>query len=227
MKLTYFFALLVIIGLGILFEFQVFFTEIAKSSLLDKALQGAGVFVALFTAFIALAMSDRKSKRIKTKVTISADKATKSETFKNQMTGAIKDIYKDFPDPVVSYQVHFLIKNRSGFDLKKPTMSFTLPLNRQHPAKSNSSDKHDSRFFNSNLFNSPRDLMIFEFADTRILSNSNLPFWNNKDELTFWIRMVLENNSSESFNMKFSINSENADGVTEKVSIDPLKVLKD
>lgn len=227
MKITYFFASLTIIVLGILFELQIFYTEMGQNARLDKAIQGAGVFVALFTAFIALAVADRKSKKIKTNVEIKADKTTKSEYFKSQMTDPIKENFKDFPDPVVSYRIQFSVNNRSGFDLKKPTISFTLPLDRQHPAKSNSSNKYDSRSFNSNLFNSPRDLMVFEFADKRILSNSNLPYWNNKDELTFWIRMVLENNSSESFYIKFSINSENADGITNNVLIEPLKVLKD
>jgi len=225
MKITYLISLLVIVGLGILFEYQIIFTEIGLKTRLEKAVQGAGVFVALFTAFIALAMADPKKQKIKAKFSFVVAKATKSEYFKNQISNPLKDAYKDFPDPVVSYQIQFSIENRSGFDLKKPTLSFALPLYRQHPAKSSNGGLYDYRSFNSNLFNSPRDLMVFEFTDTRILSNSNLPYWNNKDELTFWVRMIIENNSSEAFDIKISINSDNAEGITKKVTIDPRKLI--
>jgi len=67
--------------------------------------------------------------------------------------------------------------------------------------------------------------MVFEFADTRIFSNSNLPYWNNKDELTFWVRMIIQNNFSESFDINTSINSDNAEGITKKVTIDPRKLV--
>ncbi|OPL11752.1 MAG: hypothetical protein AVO38_15595 [delta proteobacterium ML8_D] len=226
MKITYFIALLAIIGIGIFFEYQIFFTEIGLNSRIEKGIQGAGVFIALFAACIALATADPKKKKIKAKISLKADKATKSEYSKNQMSDPLKDTYKDFPDPVVSYQIQFTIENLSGFDLKKPTLSFALPLCWQHPAKSSNGGVYDHQSFNSNLFNSPRDLMVFEFADTRILSNSNLPFWNNKDELTFWVRMIIQNNSSESFNINISINSDNAEGITEKMSIDPSKLLQ-
>jgi hypothetical protein len=226
MKITYLIALLTIVGLGIFFEYQIIFTEIGLNSRLGKAIQGAGIFVALFTAFIALATADPKKKKIKAKISFMADKTTKSEYFKNQMSDPLKDTYKDFPDPVVSYQIQFSIENRSIFDLKKPTLSFALPLCRQHPTKNSNSDIYDRQFFNSNLFNSPRDLMVFEFGDTRILSNSNLPFWNNEEELTFWVRMIMQNNSSESFNIRISINSDNAEGITEKVTIDPCKLIE-
>jgi len=226
MKIIYLIALLTIIVLGIFFEYQIIFTEIGLSSRLEKAIQGAAVFVAIFTAFIALATADPKKKKIKAKISFIADKETKSEYFKSQMSDPLKDTYKDSPDPVVSYKIQFTIENRSSFDLKKPTLSFALPLCRQHPAKSINNGVYDRQSFHSNLFNSPRDLMVFEFGDIRILSNSNLPFWNNKDELTFWVRMVIQNNSSEAFNVKISINSDNAEGITEKVTIDPRKLIQ-
>jgi len=85
MKITYLISLLTIIGLGIFFEYQIIFTETGLNSRLEKAIQGAGVFVALFTAFIALATADPKKKKIKAKFSFIADKATKSEYFKNKM----------------------------------------------------------------------------------------------------------------------------------------------
>jgi len=65
---------------------------------------------------------------------------------------------------------------------------------------------------------------LLEFADTRLLSNSNLPFWNNDDNITIWIRMLLNDGKLESFTVDVSVNCENAEGVTKLVRIDPKHV---
>jgi hypothetical protein len=109
--------------------------------------------------------------------------------------------------------------NDSGFTLKKPTLTFRLPLQKQHPHKV--SEIYFFRTFNSNLFNSQRQLSLLEFADTCILSNSNLPYWNDQDDFTIWIRMVLDDGKLEPFIVEVSINCENAEGVTYKCKIDP------
>ena len=76
------------------------------------------------------------------------------------------------------------------------------------------------------LYNSTKELRIFEFADTSILSNSNLPYWNSGEEITIWIRMVLDDSKLEPFDVEVSVNCENAEGFTKRIKINPKDLLK-
>jgi len=116
--------------------------------------------------------------------------------------------------------------NKSGFTLNKPTLTFRVPLRRKHPHRGEKEQIWSRRSFNSNLYNSTQELRIFEFADTSILSNSNLPYWNSGEEITIWIRMVLDDSELKPFDVEVSVNCENADGITEKVKIYPEELLK-
>jgi len=62
---------------------------------------------------------------------------------------------------------------------------------------------------------------LLEFADTRILSNSNLPFWNDEDDIKIWIRMLICDGKLEPFYVEVSVNSDNAEGITKRVLIEP------
>ena len=50
-------------------------------------------------------------------------------------------------------------------------------------------------------------------------SNSNVPYWNEKEELTIWIRMALGEADFAPFEVTISINCQNAEGITKKVEI--------
>jgi hypothetical protein len=77
--------------------------------------------------------------------------------------------------------------------------------------------------FNSNLYNFQDELRMFKFGDTAVISNSNLPFWNDGDEFVIWIRMALDAGGSEPFDVKVSLNAGNAEGITIEVEVDPAK----
>jgi hypothetical protein len=102
-------------------------------------------------------------------------------------------------------------------------VTFRLPPAKQHPHEENG--KYLRCTFNSNLYNSQDELRILEMANTWILSNSNLPYWNNDEDLIIWIRMALNENEAQSFDVEVSVNCDNADGMTKKVQINPSKLL--
>jgi len=68
---------------------------------------------------------------------------------------------------------------------------------------------------------------MLEFADTCIISNSNLPYWNDKESIILWVRMLPYDKDGvmDPYDVVVSANCENADGYTEKVTINPKKLL--
>ena len=169
---------------------------------------------------------------MKVNIRLSADE--QGQHPKSEMSETLQEDYTDFADPVESYRVQFKMVNVSGFNLRKPALTFRLPIQRQHPQKPPLPQdprerplfaKTKARSFNSNLYNSQRELRVLEFADTRILSNSNLPYWNDQEEITIWIRMALNDIRLKPFIVDVSINCENADGLTKKVAVAPRKLL--
>lgn len=224
MKMIYLIFIVVLILVAVGFELLVIFLPLGGYSRLEKAIQSAGIFVALLAAIIALSTADSKRKSVNMKMELSIDKADFATYHKNELSDDLKKIYKNFSDPIKSYKVHFKMTNISGFTLKKPTLTFSLPLQKQHPHKTG--NIYLERTFNSNLINSQHDLRLLEFADTRILSNSNLPYWNDQDCITIWIRMALDTNSLEPFMVNISLNCENAEGVTKKVEINQKELVK-
>ncbi|MCK4694739.1 MAG: hypothetical protein KAT74_03205, partial [Candidatus Cloacimonetes bacterium] len=126
---------------------------------------------------------------------------------------------------ISSYQVHFKIKNTSGFVLKKPTITIRVPSERKCPNKNNLSSKYTERIITSDLFGSSQDLKRLEDGDNTILSNSILPYLNNDQELPFWVRMIINDESSEEFSVEVSLNSENAEGFTQEVPINPKELI--
>lgn len=155
-----------------------------------------------------------------------AFKSLKRHTFIQYI--ALKKEYKDFDyldDLIKSYHVQFKITNNSGFDWKKPTLTFRLPLDKQHPIDRKGGQNYSEQSFSSNLFNDQKDICQLDFVNTRILSNSNVPYWNNKDTFIIWIRMAINNENLEPFQVQVSVNCENADGVSYKVNVEPQKDL--
>jgi hypothetical protein len=219
---------LVIIGVLILvavgFELIVFFSLLGEYSRLENAIQSSGVFVALLAAVIALSVADPKRRSVNIKIEPSVDKGNIATYPKNEMSDDLKKVYQNFTDPVKSHRIQFKMTNISSFTLREPALTFRLPLQKQHPYKVG--QIYSERTFNSNLFNSQREIRLLEFADTIILSNSNLPYWNDQDDITIWIRMVLDDGKLEPFVVDMSVNCENAEGVTKKVGIKPKELMK-
>ena len=203
---------------AVVFVYLIVSTPLGECSNIEKAIQSAGIFVALLAAVIALSATDPKIRSVKVNIVQSVDKAEANigKYHKNKLCEELKKIYQNFPDPIKSHKVQFKMTNVSGFTLKKPTLTFRLPLEKQHP-----DELGQFRTFNSNLFSSQRELSLLEFADTCILSNSNLPYWNDQDDITIWIRMLLDDEKLEPFIVEVSINCENAEGITNELKINP------
>jgi len=224
MKTKYLIFIIVLILIAVGFELLVLFSPLGEYSRYERVIQSAGVFVALLVAIIALSVADPRRRSVNVKIEPSIDKANIGTYSKKELSEDLKKAYQKFSDPVKSHRVQFKMTNISGFTLEKPTLTFRLPLQKQHPHKIGKI--YSERTFNSNLFNSQRELRLLEFADTRILSNSNFPYWNNQDDITIWIRMILDDGKLESFIVEVSVNCENAGGVTNKVEINPKELMK-
>ncbi len=226
MKTGYKIAILTIIVLtiGVVILLLISQTETSWS---ERIVENSGAFIpslaALLAAVIALSVADPKRRKAKIDIVQSLDK---EQTYsKDEMSTDLKESYKDFPDPVKSHRVQFKMTNVSGIDLVKPTLTFRLPMEKQHPNKFPKEKTWSRLSFNSNIYNSTQELRIFEFADTSILTNSNLPYRNSEEEITIWIRMVLDDGKLEPFDVEVSVNCENVDGFTQKIIISPKDLL--
>ncbi|RKX26895.1 MAG: hypothetical protein DRP45_02385 [Candidatus Zixiibacteriota bacterium] len=219
MKKRYVAIMCVLLLLAFWYVRAVLLTSTELHPHLDDALQGAAVFAALIASVIALSATDRKRLRAKTGVEVCVEPS--QEVYpKSKFVPELIDTFRNHEDPVISRRVIFKLKNNSGFTLNKPMLAFRLPKDKRHPAKLD--EGPDGSYyvltFRSNLFNSRDEFRSLEFEDSVILSNSNLPYWNADDEIKIWIRMVL---GEDAFSVKVSVNSENAEGVTKEVQVNP------
>lgn len=221
MKTKYIITVAILILMAIAFEYYVITSPLGSDTRIGNAIQSAAVFVALLAATIALSAADPKAKKVKVTIEQDIDPNNVGCYHKSELPNNLQTKYERFPDPITSHRVQFKITNTSGFALKKPTLTFRLPLEKQHPYRVGG---QYILSFNSNLFNSQTELRLLEFADTLLLSNSNLPFWNNDKNITIWIRMLLNDGKLEPFMVDVSVNCENAEGVTKLVRIDPKHV---
>lgn len=231
MKRQYWVAICILLACTLIFVSVISLSPIGVHPRLEKVIQVVAVSVALITAVVAVASTDPPKKNVKAEIELSVDE--RREHSKQNMTKELKDQFEGFDDPVESYRVQFRILNTSGFSLKKPTLTFRLPLDRQHPNKPSAKKEVDGAdsllysrcSFNSNLYNSEEELRMLQFASTQVISNSNLPYWNDQDESELWIRMALNDVGLRPFSVDVSINCENADGITKKVRIIPKNLL--
>lgn len=222
MKARYIVIMILLVLAAVAFEVLVFVSPLGGDTRLGRAIEAAVVFVALLAAVIALSAADPRARRVEVTIEPSVDEDHVGTHPKDELPPDLAKPYENLPDPVKSHRVRFRITNVSGFTLERPVLTFRLPLQKQHPHKQGRSY---GLTFRSNLFNSQRELRVLEFADTRILSNSNLPYWNHGDDITIWIRMVLDAGGLDPFTVEVSVNSENAGGVTKKVKIEPARLL--
>ena len=132
MKTRYLMIIIVLILVAVGFELLVCFSQLGEYPHLENAVRSAGIFVALTAAVVALSAADPKEKLVKAKIEPSVDKGTGWYS-KKQLSAKLKDSYQNFPDPIKSNKVHFKIPNISGSSLRKPTLTFRLPLEKAHP----------------------------------------------------------------------------------------------
>jgi hypothetical protein len=218
MKTKYKIYLGILILLAFIFEYYIITSLCGSDPRIGNAIQSAAVFVALLAAIIALSATDPKTKKVDVEIKADIDENHIGSCNKADLPPSFQTKYKDFPDPIISHRVQFKMTNKSGFTLNKPTLTFRLPLEKQHPHKVG--DKYILTF-NSNLYNAQDELRLLEFADTWVVSNSNLPFWDNGDNIVIWIRMLINDGKRLPFIVNISVNSENAEGFTKPVQIDP------
>ena len=226
MKTRYLLAIGILIIVALVFAAKIFNAPQEKQLPLGNAVHGVGLFASLLAVVIALHAADPKRKKIKLKVDISVDMNNASNHNKENLSEKLKEFYKDFPDPFQSHRVQFKITNKSGFDLIKPVFTFRLPLEKRHPYGQGREKVVSRQSFNSNLFNSQRELVMLEMTDTQILSNSNLTYLNKNEHMTFWFRMVLGDGKLKPFNVNVSVNCENAEGFNSPFTINPRQLLK-
>ena len=218
MKKKYIITIGVLIILATVLEYFLIFSQGASDTKISNVIQSVSVFVALIIAVIAMSIADPKVKKANVNVEQNVVENNVNLYVKSDLPSDLQLKYESFPDPITSHRVQFKITNISGFTLKKPTLTFRLPIEKQHPHRVGRSY---TLTFNSNIHNPQSEFRLLEFADSCLLSSSNLPYWNNGDEITIWIRMLLNDGRLEPFIVEISINSENAEGITTKVSIEP------
>lgn len=219
MKTRYKISIWILVLLFIAFELAVVLASLHSVDWIQEALQGAGVFVALIAAVIALHSSDREKQEVRVRIDLSEGEPNVMEhsretTPKSEWNALGHDV-----SPFQSVRVHFKLVNESGITLQQPTLSFRLPLARHHPHRFD--DGRWAVTFNSNLYNNQQFLRTLQFAETSIISNSNLPFWNDGDELIIWVRMAINAPDQEPFDVQVSVNAENAQGHTYTINVDP------
>ncbi len=218
MKRKYIITIGVLIILATVLAYFLIFSQGASDTKISNVIQSVSVFIALIIAVIAMSIADPKVKKANVEVEQSVDENNVNLYVKSDLPSDLQLKYESFPDPITSHRVQFKISNISGFTLKKPTLTFRLPIEKQHPHRVGRSY---TLTFNSNIHNPQSEFRLLEFADFCMLSSSNLPYWNNGDEITIWIRMLLNDGQLEPFIVEISLNSENAEGITTKVSIEP------
>jgi len=223
MKLRYKLAIVSLFVLFIAFELSVIFLELASAQWLERALQGAAVFVALIASIIALHSSDRNPPPIKAEVHITDGPRDRIEHTRED---TLFRLWQGLGHSITlfhSARVHFSVRNDSHITLHEPTLSFRLPSNRRHPHRPDGGEWVLT--FNSNLYNSPENFRSLQFGDTTIISNSNLPFWNHGSELVIWIRMAVDAPDLAPFDVEVALNAENAQGYDKTLTIDPKSFL--
>ena len=222
MKKKYIITIILLTILAAFLELILILSTETSGAMISQAIQFTSVFAALIIAVIAMSIADPKVKRadIEVEHTVDEDNVTTYE--KRDLPSDLQLKYESYPDPITSHRMRFRISNTSGFTLIKPTLTFRLPLEKQHPYRIG---RNYRLTFNSNILNPQSEYRILEFGDFGMLSVSSLPYWNDGDEITIWIRMLLNDGRLEPFIVEISLNSENAEGITESLTIEPENVI--
>ena len=228
MKTGYKLVIAALAIIWVLLERQIYCGLFGETLKYNYMLQTAALFIALGSGIIALSSADKKSRKIKVDIQVSIADEKPAPHEVGRLPKKIQDFYTTSSLMVYSYRVFFKFRNKSNFTLSKPTLAFRLPNANQHPfsvlvpiefggRRTTMPEWHIG--YNSNMFNSEEEIRMLEFEDAKIISNTNLPFWNDSDVLEIWIRMCLDKNSNKPIKVTVSVNSENAEGITKEVEI--------
>lgn len=238
MKCKYKLLLGLIIIFGIGWVVSVSLTPFGDWPRLEKVIQGMGMFLAVATAIIALAVADRKKEQIRVEIgnpyigdakkpdqEISQDiiDTYSFESISDISDSEIKKRYKDFDKPIKFYIVNFQIKNTSNFTWKNPTFTYRTPINQRYLIFSHKdkSCKEDLPHTNYHIL---RREYWFVSEDKDIFTLTNLPYINHDEVLTIWFTLFLDSEMKD-FDIEMSINCENAEGITEKIEIKPKELI--
>jgi hypothetical protein len=189
----------------------------SQAARLIQILSGLAVAVA---AVIALSNADIPKKKVN--VTVEKVYIDDERVVKESELDGLKKFYKKFP--VTSYRVHLKIKNKSGFDLKNPVLTFAqLPKEKQPPYSQTGKKPYSKRRFTFSVVRTDKKAYSLVVDKKLLISLDGLPYWNKDSEIDVWIRMVLDDGE---FDVEVSVNCENADGVTKTVTINPKGLLQ-
>ncbi len=231
MKISYKVVFYLLFVFAILLSISSYFSLLGCDSQAARLIQILTGLAIAITAVIALSAADPKIKKINADIEhfIAEGRAAGKETYlKKDLSDELKEFYKNCSESLTSYRVQFKITNTSNFDWVKPVVTFWLPDEKRHPQGPQQDGKSWTTLaYRSNTYNTQVDLKTLEMVDGVIISNSNLPYWREDRHITIWIRMLLENGGSDPFDVEVSVDCENAEGFTKKVTINPQKLLSD
>jgi len=213
------------------------FDWIFLSMPLQEIIKEAGIFVALFSAEIALAVADREEKKIKLEIRDLKIKRTfvdqevyalrdQLESMSEIPENEIKSRYKKFTQPIKFYKVEFKIINKSKFSWENPTFTYEFPISQRYLVDQGAGRwKEDLPHTNYHAYGASK-MHWFVSGDKDIFSTRKLPYINNKGDLDVWFTMFLDSDM-ERFFIRLSINCKNAEGFTKEIPINPKKLIQD
>lgn len=226
MKLRYIICIIGLLVISIIGGIWIYFLPNCSQESLRNAFQMIPIFMAGLALVLAFHGANPRKPIIKFKWKVSMDSPKKFK--KSGLQVPLRKLFDDYPEEIETHRVYLDITNTSMVDLKKPVFLFSHPKNRRHPienSRPNASCRYwDEPNFNSNVFNDP-DRPILDMRDTMIMVHQNLPFFNQNQTVTFWFRMALNINNYEPFDISVSINSDNAEGTTKAININPKEFL--
>jgi hypothetical protein len=229
MKKKYITVLVVLSILFLTYIYSMLCTTLGADPRHATIIQGTSIFVALIAVVVAWAASDRKERSVIIKVQLNPDaEGARCYQKRSIIDAHLREEFADYGDVIRSHKVRFTLVNESGFDLPNPIFTFRLPADRQHPHWETVSTEMriKTRTFYSNLFSSPNPRHSREFGKTCVLANKVLPVLNDGDEISIWIKMILEDPREDPFEVTIYVNCENAKGFNKTITINPKKLLE-
>ncbi len=228
MKLSY------TIIIGLLFVFLILWILLPSIEEIEAKIQGAGFIVALLAAVIALSVTDKKIKKIRTEIKNIHIKNLDQEIYINKSTirsmsdiseSEIKERYKKFSQPIKFYIVEFEIINKSKFDWKIPSFTYETPIDQRYlnKIKENEYEEHLPHT-NYHLYGTSKTYWYVS-GDMDIFSSTKLPYINKDKSLKVWFTLFLDT-KIEKFTINMSVNCDAVEGTTKEIEINPSRLLE-
>lgn len=143
---------------------------------------------------------------------------------KDEIPQPFRVLFENYPDSFHSYRVGFQLINTSGFALRKPRMTITVPANRMHPKDPGRKlwDPTCSALFGPTIEQPSGNLTEDAFAITAKLADD----WSREARKTFWVRMVLDRLPDDPFAFDVAVTSDEAEGGYCRITITPNELIK-